>query len=305
MSTEFTVKQPSEAYYVCFDFTDVLGTETIAAVTSVIALDEADSSDVSLTVLLAASQTNTTKLVYAWVRAGTTGHRYVITCKILGSAGSVYELEGILPVLETPTGGALTGGGLVYAPLFEPVTLAEVKDHLYVDAVSTEDDMLDNIIRTAREHIENITRRMIITQTWDYCLRGWPTSNEIKLPGGNLQSVTSVKWKATDATETTLTVTTDYLVQTNGSQCGKIILPYAIAWPSGSLYPSNPITIRYVGGWTTRELVPYNIKHAIKLVCADLYQNREAQIVTGMNAAYSENKTLQRILASSRLWDMF
>jgi uncharacterized phiE125 gp8 family phage protein len=302
MSTEFTAKQPSEAFYVSFDFTDVLGTETIASVDSVIALDEADSSDVSATVLLAASQTNTTKIVYAWVRAGTTGHRYIITCKIVGSAGSIYELEGILPVEETPGSGTVTGGGLVTAPKFEPVTLDEAKLHLRVDAVSSEDDAIDAIITAAREHVEDITRRAIITQTWDYVLQRWPCENYIKLPYGNLQSVTSVKWKDTAGTESTLVVTTDYLVETNGEQCGRIVLPYGGTWPSGTLYPSNPITIRYVVGWTTQAVVPHKIKAAIKLFCAELYEMRGEPVI---GQTVTENKAAQRLLASARLFDEF
>lgn len=116
-------------------------------------------------------------------------------------------------------------------------------------ATSYEDDLLNAIITSAREHVEDITRRALLTQTWDYSLPGWPTSNFIYLPYGNLQSVTSIKWKDTAAVESTLTVTTDYLVETNGDQCGRIVLPYGVTWPSGTLYPSNPITIRFICGW--------------------------------------------------------
>ena len=145
---------------------------------------------------------------------------------------------------------------------------------------------------------------MILTQTWDYSLNAWPSVDYIKLPGGNLQSVTSIKWKDDDGTETTLTVTTDYLVETNGEGIGRIVLPYSESWPSGTLYPSNPITIRYVAGWTTRALVPYKIKAALKMICGDMYAHRESQSM-GSAQIYFENKTVQRLLASARLWDEF
>ena len=129
----------------------------------------------------------------------------------------------------------------------------------------------------------------------------WPETNYIKLPFGNLQFVTSIKWLDTAGTSTTLTVTTDYLVETNGDFCGRIVLPYATSWPSGSLYPSNPIIIRFVCGWTATALIPYEIKVAIKMIVADLYQNRERQIVDAQS--YNENPTVQRLLADQRLWD--
>jgi len=170
-------------------------------------------------------------------------------------------------------------------------------------ATSVEDDLLEAIITASREHVEDICRRALITQTWDFSLGGWPNKNYIKLPFGNLQTVSSVKYKDSDGVETTMTVTTQYLVETNGEMCGRIVLPYGVSWPSFTAYPSKPITIRYVCGWTTRALVPYKIKAAFLLIAADLYVNKEAKIMSGQN--YQENKTVQRLLASARLWDEF
>jgi uncharacterized phiE125 gp8 family phage protein len=175
-------------------------------------------------------------------------------------------------------------------------------------ATTAEDTLLNDIITSAREHVEDICRRAIITQTWDYCLPGWPSSNFIKLPYGNLQTVTSIKYRESDwltsADDITLTEGTDYLVETNGEYCGRVVLPYGESWPSGTLYPSNPITIRFVCGWTTAALVPYKIKAAMKMICADIYENRERQSV-GTAQIYFENKTVDRLLASARLWDEF
>lgn len=191
---------------------------------------------------------------------------------------------------------------LVTGPLVEPVDLESARIHLRVDAV-TEDDVIDAMLTAAREHVESVTRRALLTQTWDYSLPGWPAGDAIKLPFGNLQSVTSVKWKDDDGTETTLTVTTDYLVETNGEACGRIVLPYGGSWPTGTLYPSNPITVRFVCGWTTPPLVPYRLKAAIKMVCADLYEMRGEPVVGNM--AVVENKTTARLLAPFVLWDEF
>ncbi len=172
-------------------------------------------------------------------------------------------------------------------------------------ATTYEDDLLNADITGAREHVEDITRRALLTQTWDYFLDDWPSEDFIKLPFGNLQSfpaTQSVKWKDEDGTETTLTVTTDYLWETNGDQCGRVVLPYEGNWPTGTLYPSNPITIRFVCGWTTAALVPYRIKAAIRLLCADLYESRGEPV---LGQTVIENKTVDRLLASCRLWDEF
>jgi len=170
-------------------------------------------------------------------------------------------------------------------------------------ATSIEDDLLNAIITAGREHVEDITRRVLLTQQREYFLDKWPDGNSFKLPYGNLQTVWSIKYKDSDGVETTMTVTTQYLVETNGEMCGRIVLPYGVSWPSFTAYPSKPIAIRYVCGWTTRALVPYKIKAACLLIAADLYANREAQIVSGQN--YQENKTVMNLLWSKRLWDEF
>ena len=194
-------------------------------------------------------------------------------------------------------------------PILEPITLEELGLHLRLDSwplPGVEDTLLDSIIKASRGLVEDITRRKVLTQTWDYSLEQWPSINSIKIPFGNLQSVTLVKWKDTAGTETTLTATTDYLVETNGDQCGKVVLPYSGSWPSGTLYPSKPITIRFVCGWTTAALVPYQIKAAMLLICADLYSNREGSVFsTSGGQAYVANPAVNNLLASQRLWDEF
>jgi len=182
-------------------------------------------------------------------------------------------------------------------------------DVIVKEATSTESDLLTAIIQAAREYVEDFTRRQLLTATWDYYQNDWPSEDYIKLPFGNLQNGVGtapvVSWKDTDGTETTLTVTTDYLVETNGEGCGRIVLPYGCSWPSGSLYPSNPIKVRFTCGWTAAASIPSKIRSAILLMCADLYSNREGQIFGTNGQGYQENKTVARLLASSRLFDEF
>jgi uncharacterized phiE125 gp8 family phage protein len=171
-------------------------------------------------------------------------------------------------------------------------------------ATTAEDTLLTSIIQTSREIVEDQLRRAALTQTWDYSLREWPKKNYFKLPYGNLQSVTSIKWKDSAGTETTLTLTTDYLVETNGDKCGKIVLPYSMSWPSGTLYPSNPITVRFVCGWATAAAIPSKIKSAYLMICADLWSNRESQVFANSSqAGYQINKTVQTLLFNSILWE--
>ena len=180
-------------------------------------------------------------------------------------------------------------------------------DILVYDADTTEDDLLTSLIQAAREHVENITRRALLTQTWYAYLDEFPADRDfIRLPFGNLQSVTSVKYKDSAGTETTMTVATDYLVETNGEQCGRIVLPYGVSWPSATLWPSNPITIEFVCGWTAAASIKASIIAALKLILADLWENREGAVLIlrpGVQT-YQANPAVKALLASAVLpWE--
>jgi uncharacterized phiE125 gp8 family phage protein len=427
MTTYFSTKRPAEAFAISFDFTAKLGAENIASAT-LVAIDQTTLIDVSLTVLDVANQTNTTKIVYGWVRAGTSGHDYLITCTIIGDGApaSTYELEGILPVLEIPVVGTGTGGpGPIVPPSIEPVSLQEIKQHLRLDSGdfsdnlttvqslapksyaiannytthvgaysdvlglsavvtldsgtngsggtggtvdvkiqegdtttgpwtdwtggsftqvtlvndnavyekaytgtkqfirvvakvlqdacvfgvqinkyssdATEDDLLTALVTAARQYVEAVTRRALITQTWDKNLNCWPHHNYIQIPHGQLQSVTSVKYTDSDGTVNTMTATAEYLVDAV-SEPGRVVLPYGESWPSFTPYTVNPITIRYVCGYgSTAASVPSAIRTAIKMTVEDMFEHRSAtHDKTGGNI--QENKTVMALLWPYRLW---
>jgi len=176
------------------------------------------------------------------------------------------------------------------------------------EATEIEDDLLTADIKAAREHVEDITRRALLTQTWNYYLDKWPNGRKIKIPLGNLQTTGLVlSYDYVDATgakaTTTMTITTEYLIETNDDKCGFIVLPYGETWPSFTKWPVHPIKIQFACGWTTQALVPSRIKQAILLICGDLYRNRESQIVG--TSDYRQNRTVMQLLSSARLWDTF
>lgn len=196
-------------------------------------------------------------------------------------------------------------GSMAYIRVVAKVLVAACEfgaDILTISHETIEDTWLTDTIQAAREHVEDITRRQLLTATWKYYLDRFPRGSAITLPFGNLQTISSVKYKDTDGTETTLVENTDYIVETNGEGCGRLVLPYGISWPSVSLYPSNPITIEFVCGWTAANLVPKRIKAACLMLCAKLYASRGEDII---GQSVVEDKTVERLLASSRLWEEF
>lgn len=162
---------------------------------------------------------------------------------------------------------------LTSAPATEPVTTAEAKSHLRVD-IDDDDTLIAGMIEAARDYFEEAARRALITQTWRLNLDAWPAGNEIELPRSPLQSVSSIVYLDEDGDSTTWS-SSAYIVDAD-SEPGRVVLAHGQSWPSGGLYPANPIRITFVAGYGDADDVPEKFKHAIKLLVGHWYEHREA-----------------------------
>lgn len=163
---------------------------------------------------------------------------------------------------------------LVSPPANEPVTVNEAKAHLRV--VGTDDDVyISDLIAAARRHVETITRRALLTQTWDYALDSFPPC-AIEVPLPPLVSVVSIKYlEAATGIQATLPGAA-YRVDSK-RQPGRITPEVGVPWPV--TYPApNAVEIRFTAGAATTADVPEPIRHAIKLMVGTWYENREQAI---------------------------
>ena len=141
-----------------------------------------------------------------------------------------------------------------------------------------------------------ITWRRLVTQTWYAYLPDWPSGEYIELPFGNLQSVTAIIHSDVDNSPTTWT-SSEYIVGTD-YQKGRVTLADGYTWPNETLYPSNPIEIEFLCGYGLAVSVPAQIKHAIKILISELFENREVGIV---GTIYKEIETVNNLLSDFRL----
>lgn len=166
---------------------------------------------------------------------------------------------------------------LVTEPDTIPVSVTEFKTHHRVDG-SDSDDYITALLGAAVAHLEEICNRKFITQTWKLYLDEWPDDAEIELPYGKTGSVTSIVYKDQEGNNTTLD-SSAYSVDTDLVP-GRIVIGYDQSWPSETLFNLNPISITFTCGYGDASDVPADIKHAIKLLAAHYFENREP-IVTG------------------------
>ena len=96
----FGSKQTADAYYVTFDFAAVLATGDEIASATVSAAEGA--VDKTTDVTDSTKQNISGTKVNVWVKAGTSGHTYTITCRITTTVSAeIFEMEAGQPVADT------------------------------------------------------------------------------------------------------------------------------------------------------------------------------------------------------------
>lgn len=181
------------------------------------------------------------------------------------------------------------------APAKEPVTLAEAKLHLRVDADLTADDTLITLlIAAARRYAESYTGRSFITQQWQLVLDSFPTPSLIgvlygvpySLPGhavllekGPIQSVDAITYLDT-GTNTQTMPPADYVADLSGSP-GRITPIFGRIWPINQPQIGS-VQVNYTAGYGNEPAdVPEGIRQWILLRVNTLYENREEVAILG------------------------
>ena len=180
-------------------------------------------------------------------------------------------------------------------PVAEPLTLDEAKLHLRVDDTA-DDALITGLITAVREWTENFLVGSLAEQTRTVSLSHWPMG-AFRLPGGPVQSITSVTYEDEDGD--TQTVDSSIYYFTPG---GEIALDYCQRWPTARTRGEDAITITYKTGYPPVETVipgeaipetdpveyeedtteidyggniPQAIKQAMLLLLGTWYQQRE------------------------------
>lgn len=158
-------------------------------------------------------------------------------------------------------------------PLLEPVSLAEARLQLAIDAAGSQDKNLAIFIEAARRYFESRTGRTVHQTSYELCLNAFPAES-CGLPRATpLISIDSVKyWDSTGAENTV--PATDYIADTQSTP-GRLVLGYGKTWPSFTAYPSNPVRIRYTAGIASSPVTEADsdIKLAVLLLTAHFYEH--------------------------------
>lgn len=161
----------------------------------------------------------------------------------------------------------------------KPLTVQEVKDFLRVDS-DAEDTLLGVLIDAATEVAQHYLGRFLLTTVIEEFYDFFPVyktgvdpfqgdRNIIYLSRGPVQSVASVKYIDGNGDEQTVTAT-DYRTDLV-SEPARIMPDYG--W-YGTKDTVNAVIVRYTSGYTQASDVPANIKVALLLIIAEMYEKR-------------------------------
>ncbi len=170
------------------------------------------------------------------------------------------------------------------APTEEPLTLAEVKEHLASadPDLTADDNWITAQITAVREYAEQETGRSLITQTWQRVTDQFPggcwdgenglDGNAIRLEKGPIQSITSIVYVDMGGTSQTL-ANTEYVTDSTGAVT-RIAPRFGKLWPI-ALPQLGSVTVTFVAGYGAANQVPEGLKTWMKLRLAALFENRE------------------------------
>jgi uncharacterized phiE125 gp8 family phage protein len=157
---------------------------------------------------------------------------------------------------------------LLTPPSAEPWTVADAKSFLRVEH-DDDDAIIAALIAAARSHVEALTRRALLTQSWRFVLDAWPADGRIALNMGPLRSVIAARVFDLANNAASIDVETfvvDAAADIIASPCWSLPMP-------GRFTAGIELDLQLGYGANAAD-VPDALRHAIRLLVAHWYENR-------------------------------
>ena len=155
------------------------------------------------------------------------------------------------------------------------ISVADIRTHLNIVDDEEADGTLTNLLNEAVARAEEITRRALYTQTWDFFYSAFCTP--LRLGRGVCQSVTEIEYIDSNGAGQILP-TTEYRVSKANNVVATITPAIGKSWPT-SVCPPFPEAVR-VRAEVGYPQLPWALRRAILFLIGHYYENRE-EAVTG------------------------
>lgn len=189
---------------------------------------------------------------------------------------------------------------VIVPPVAEPVTLAQMRQHLRDDpdlpTDAAEDVDLGSKISAAREMLEHRIGRAIGDQVLEIAIDAFPADG-VKLPMPPARAIVAVEYVDGDGVLQTLDPLGYWL---DDWQSPAWLLPAVGAtWPA-TRQQANSVRVRYRAGYTT---CPAPLVEWIKLTVGSMYLNREGEIIAPRASLQAKFEFVERLVDRYRVYD--
>ena len=171
---------------------------------------------------------------------------------------------------------------LITAPVTNPITLAETKEHLRITATD-EDDYIILLIKAVTKYTENYLSRSLIEQTLNLWFDQFPLCNteEMIISAPPLMSVEFIKYYDENQDLQTWD-SANYVVDVD-STTGLVYPVMGGSYPGTRFFPKS-VNVQYVAGYENSgsspvdyaDTLPDDIKQAMYMLAGHMFENREA-----------------------------
>lgn len=192
------------------------------------------------------------------------------------------------------------------APTDYPLTVAYLRDqHLRVTNGSNEDAFIDLALQAAIDacetHVFTAPRphRVLMPQTWEQRMSGFPSSGRIVLQRAPVISITSLSYVDENGDTQELTASPeDYLFIPNGDYEPAEIRPLVDATFPSTISRLDAVTVTFQAGYAVDDgaaTVPARVLQGLALMVGELYKQRTiSQVGTSI---------VEAPISVQRLWD--
>lgn len=159
---------------------------------------------------------------------------------------------------------------LMAPPALEPVSLAQMKDHLRVEHAS-EDTLISAYITSGRLHIEAFLSKVLIWQNWRINFDRLPVGKAVHLPLAPILALNTVSFY-TEQTGPNTIPPVDYTIDLDSFRPR-----FLLHLQRQNLRAFGAYELDVTAGYgPAAEDVPADIRQALRLLVAYWYENREA-----------------------------
>lgn len=166
------------------------------------------------------------------------------------------------------------------SPAFEPVSVAELREHeQFASSYTAHDREFARLIQAAREQWEHDTGCVCVTSRWTISLDTWPLGDDgIAIPQRPVSSIVSVSYLDTAGASTAWS-SGNYSLDA-GRATPRVWYAYQVTLPSLRSV-RNSVVVTYQAGYATIAEIPATWKQAI-LQLASHWFNHRTPVVVGM-----------------------